>query len=36
MAGPCVSYDRDGIRSFCEMLAALNTRGRQSTGTSGW
>jgi hypothetical protein len=22
MAGPCVSYDRDGIRSFCEMLAA--------------
>jgi hypothetical protein len=36
MAGPCVSYDRDGIRSFCEMPAALNTRGRQSTGTSGW
>ena len=23
MAGPCVSYDRDGIRSFCEMLAAV-------------
>ena len=22
MAGPCVSYDRDGIRCFCEMLAA--------------
>jgi hypothetical protein len=22
MAGPCVSYDRDGIRSFCEMLEA--------------
>ena len=23
MAGPCVSYDRDGIRSFCEMLSAV-------------
>ena len=23
MAGPCVSYDRDGIRSFCEMLDAV-------------
>jgi hypothetical protein len=23
MAGPCVSYDRDGIRSFCEMLTAV-------------
>jgi hypothetical protein len=22
MAGPCVSYDREGIRSFCEMLEA--------------
>jgi hypothetical protein len=22
MAGPCVSYDRDGIRCFCELLAA--------------
>ena len=21
MAGPCVSYDREGIRSFCAMLA---------------
>ena len=23
MAGPCVSYDRDGIRSFCAMLSAV-------------
>lgn len=23
MAGPCVSYDREGIRSFCAMLAAV-------------
>ena len=23
MAGPCVSYDRDGIRSFCAMLDAV-------------
>jgi hypothetical protein len=23
MAGPCVSYDGDGIRSFCEMLDAV-------------
>ena len=23
MAGPCVSYDRDGIRSFCAMLNAV-------------
>jgi hypothetical protein len=23
MAGPCVSYDGDGIRSFCTMLAAV-------------
>jgi hypothetical protein len=23
MAGPCVSYDRDGIRSFCAMLSSV-------------
>ena len=23
MAGPCVSYDREGIRSFCAMLSAV-------------
>ena len=22
MAGPCVSYDADGIRAYCEMLDA--------------
>jgi hypothetical protein len=23
MTGPCVSYDSDGIRSFCAMLSAV-------------
>jgi hypothetical protein len=23
MAGPCVSYDGDGIRSFCAMLVEV-------------
>jgi hypothetical protein len=23
MAGPCVSYDGEGIRSFCAMLSAV-------------